>query len=177
MNHPTTVQKIALLLDKLGMLVASASCALIFVFVLSDVFFRAIGRPIYFAGEYSEFLMAWLIFFALGEITRDRAHLKVDFLTQHLPASAQVIVNIFADLFFMVLYVGIALWITSLLVWSSYSDNLRSQGLMLTPLFVPQLGMTAGLTICFFRTLVDLYTAIADLSSGRRRTVRTERSK
>ena len=41
-----------------------------------------------------------------------------------------------------------------LLTWSSYHDGARSLGIMLTPLYIPQIAMTVGIAVVVVLVLV-----------------------
>lgn len=147
--------RIVLWLDHAGLIAAGgASCAIV-VIVTTGVFMRALGRPLLFADEYSGFLMAALVFLALPAVTRERTHIFAEFPAMLAPPRVQMMLRILSDLLLLG-YTAVLLWLAVRLTAGSYADGLRSQGLMSTPLFIPQTAMVVGLALMVLRGGLNL---------------------
>lgn len=147
------IRKVVDALDRASFALSWIACVLVVLLVLLEILARAVGFAVYFTSEYSAFLMAWLCFFALATVTRERSHIAVDFLVVHMSSTTRAHLA-FAAAVLMLLYVVVLLCIVGQLTWTSYDDGLRSQALTRTPLAIPQAGAVIGLTVLLLRACV-----------------------
>lgn len=135
--------------------VAMASCILLLLFTLAEIVARPLGVQVYVGGEYNGMLMGWLIFFALPVVTRSRQHLIVDFFQGMMGSRGKAIINWLGALL-MAIYVAALLYFCAKLALASWNNNIRTQGILRTPIFYPQLGMVVGLTLMWISSLFVL---------------------
>lgn len=137
---------VAASLDRIPLTVAGAACGLIVIMVTCGIVTRSAGYSLLFANEYGEYLMAACVFLALPAVTRAREHLAAEFLVVVCGPRMKTLLRLLSDVTLFVY--SLALFgIAVRVVWVSYTQVLRSQGLMTTPLFVPQTAMLIGLLL------------------------------
>ncbi len=102
---------------------------IIMVFVTSlGVFFRYIlNAPIIWAGETIQLSFTWFIFTGMSSITKDKLHMKVDFLLIYMPNRVARIFSMIGDVILMIVlfvfvYYG---WLLILLSKSNYFSILN----------------------------------------------------
>jgi len=141
--------------------IAMASCILLLLFTLAEIAARPLGVQVYVGGEYNGMLMGWLIFFALPVVTRARQHLIVDVFHAMLGARGKAVVTWLGALL-MAVYVAALLYFCTKLAIASWNNNIRTQGILRTPIFYPQLGMVVGLSLMWLSTLLVLVGTTRD---------------
>ena len=67
------MKHVLLLVDRVGIALASAACLLLLGLVMADILLRQIDVPFFVTIEYSGFLMAFITFLPLADITGRRA--------------------------------------------------------------------------------------------------------
>lgn len=142
-------------LDRMSLIAAGVAACSIVVMVTTGVIMRALGQPLLFADEYSGFLMAAMVFLALPAVTRDRTHISAEFLVTLATPRMRWALGILADVL-LLFYTVALLWLSARLNLESYEAGLRSQGLMSTPIFIPQIAMVIGLAGMVIRAAMNL---------------------
>lgn len=137
-----------------------AMCTLIAAQVLLNFSTRVLGLPlpptIPSYADFAGFLLAGATFLALPGTLRDGGHIRVDLITARLAPRPRL----WAELLVLTLGAGIAGYATyyaALLVEESHHYGDVSSGIIPVPLWIPQVGMTAGLallTLAFIDTLL-----------------------
>ncbi len=150
-------------LDALALRVSAICCGVIAVMVTGGIIGRGFGYPLMFADEYSSYLMAACAFLALPAVTSSGEHLVADFLLTRFGAAGQVRLRMLADAVLLVFVLSL-LAVAVRVVWVSFEDGLRSQGLMSTPLWVPQSAMLVGLLLCSVSATVRFAGAIRNVA-------------
>jgi TRAP-type C4-dicarboxylate transport system permease small subunit len=140
-------------------ILAGLSLVVMTAFVLLAMLFRPLGIRFFYASEYTGFLLAWLIFFTLPAVSRARQHIRVTFLVDLLRPRMRNAFGAFSDIFTLV-YCGGLLALCAQITLVSWTDHIRSQGILLTWLFYPQLGMVLGLALMW---LMQLFVTFAGL--------------
>lgn len=146
--------------------IAMASCLLLLLFTLAEIAARPLGVQIYVGGEYNGMLMGWLIFFALPVVTKARQHLIVDFFHTMLGPRAKAAVS-WTGALLMAIYVAALLYFCAKLALQSWNSNIRTQGILRTPVFWPQAGMVLGLALMWISSLIVLAGESLALFRGR----------
>ncbi len=142
--------------------IAMASCVLLLLFTLAEIAARPLGIQVYVGGEYNSMLMGWLIFFALPVVTRARQHLVVDFFNAMLGHRGRAVISWLGALI-MVIYVAALLYFCAKLTLQSWNNNIRTQGILRTPVVWPQLGMVLGLLLMWISSVIVLLGETRDL--------------
>jgi TRAP-type C4-dicarboxylate transport system permease small subunit len=133
-------------------------------FVVLDVILAQFRLPTYLSSEIGPFLMAAIVFFALPIVTLDEAHIRADFFDAFFPAKMRAVIRVFFSDPLFVLYAAVLLAIACQTTWNGYVSGERTQNLLRTPLWIPQLAMILGLLALLLRTIVVL---IADVRKFR----------
>ena len=110
--------------------------------------------------------MLGLIFFALPVVTRARQHLIVDFFHTMMGPRAKALVS-WVGALLMAVYVAALLYFCAKLALQSWNSNIRTQGILRTPVFWPQAGMVLGLVLMWISSLVILFGETRTLFRGR----------
>jgi len=149
-------------LDDISLKASALCCAVIAAMVTIGIIARAYGYALMFSDEYSSYLMAACAFFALPIVTSRREHLVADFLFNWFSPAWQARLRLLADialLAFILTLFAVAVRV----VWVSFEDGLRSQGLMSTPMWVPQSAMLIGLLLASLSAGCQVLAAIRAL--------------
>lgn len=159
-------------LDAGAATVGYACCAILVLLMLLSVGARAIGVPTYFSDEYSGYLMATMIAMALSQVTGKDAHISADFFVERLSKrKIWPVLSIMHRLAFCCL-ASVILYLVVRLAYNSFVDSARSQGILQTPLFIPQTLMAIGLGVMVLRALGMLVQTICGQTAAARSTLK-----
>jgi TRAP-type C4-dicarboxylate transport system permease small subunit len=125
-------------------------------FVVLDVILAQFKLPTYLSSEIGPFLMATIVFFAVPIVTHDETHIRADFFDAFFPVKMRAILRVFFSDPLFVIYAGVLLVIACQMTWNGYISGERTQNLLRTPLWIPQLAMILGLLALLLRTIVIL---------------------
>ncbi|HYG91250.1 MAG TPA: TRAP transporter small permease subunit [Azospirillum sp.] len=146
--------------------ISAVTIAGLTVLVVLDVTLAMARLPTYVSAELCPFLMAVVVFFSVPTVTREEAHIRADFCDALLSPRVRMGITLFlTDALFLV-YAAVLLWITTDLTLTTALSGERSQGLLRTPMWLPQLAMVSGLFILFLRTVVVLASRVARFRYG-----------
>ena len=133
---------------------------MLFAIVLIDVVLRSMRIEFYWASEGGTILMAWLIFFTLPLVNRQRTHISTDFLVARFPGWLRLVTNL-AGQVLMLAY----LLILSLLCFELARRNLigdaRSQGILRVPLYFMQIGVVVGLVLTIVSQVLVIFEDVS----------------
>lgn len=135
-------------------------------FVCLDVALAQFRLPTYLSSEIGPFLMAALVFFAVPIVTYDETHIRADFFDSFFSARTRAVIRVFLNDPLFVVYAGILLFIACQTVWNGFQSGERTQNLLRTPLWIPQLAMIAGLLALFLRTVIILINDARKFRTG-----------
>lgn len=121
---------------------AVACCVVILLLTSAEILLRILGTRFLLSYEYCGFLLAALVFLNLPLVTRDEEHITV--VTVRPRGRLSRLRRSFI-LGLTIVYLLVLAYFCGLLTWSSYKDGARSLGIMLTPLYIPQICMTVGI--------------------------------
>src|SRR3990170_4507580 len=155
------ISAVAATLNRIPLAAAGIACTAIVVMVTCGIITRSAGYSLLFASEYSEYLMAASVFLALPAVTLARQHLAADFLVQMCGPRTKSLLLLLSDIVLFV-YALALFGIAVRVVWVSYTQGLRSQGLMMSPLFVPQTAMLIGLLLLVLAAGLQAALAVRD---------------
>lgn len=129
------------------------------VIVVAQIVARQMEAIIPSADQFAGFCLAATSFLGLAYSFRSGSHIRVTLFTQALRGVAAR--------FFVILALGAAAAISLLLAWETFkmvSQNaVRGEvtsGLVPVPLWIPQLGMAAGVTLFAVAIVEDLFNAL-----------------
>jgi TRAP-type C4-dicarboxylate transport system permease small subunit len=149
---------IRVLLD--GLYLASgylAGCFLLAIFVLMLALSggRPVGINVVSGDDITSWCMASMAFLGLAHTFKEGEMIRVGLLTERLSGNTRWFTEIFA-LLMAALFIGFFAWHAIDLVLTSRRLNDMSTGVLVVPLWIPQLGFTAGLIILFIAILDEL---------------------
>ncbi|MFO1188232.1 MAG: TRAP transporter small permease subunit [Alphaproteobacteria bacterium] len=134
---------------------AMVACILIFVLTTLEVLLRLAGLKFSLSYEYCGFLLGALVFFMLPAVTIDDDHISVikaeagaKRLVARLRHGSIVLVTL--------VYIGGLIYLCGITTLKSYQDGIKTQGVMLTPLYIPQLSMIIGLSVTVVLVMVAM---------------------
>jgi TRAP-type C4-dicarboxylate transport system permease small subunit len=95
-----------------------------------------------------------MVFFAVPIVTHDETHIRADFFDAFFPARMRAVIRLFFTDPLFVIYAGILLFVACQMTWNGFQSGERTQNLLRTPLWIPQLAMILGLLALLLRTIV-----------------------
>ena len=117
--------------------------ALIGLIIVAHIFARVFGGHIPSADEFAAWSMAASFFLALPDTLFRGKHIRVTLLLQNVPLHLARVLDIVSTSFALALFVWAAWHITGY-TYDSYIYDVRSQGILPTPLWIPQIAMVYG---------------------------------
>lgn len=134
-----------------------AGCFLLAIFLL--MLALSGGRPLNINVTSGDDLTAWcmasMAFLGLAHTFKAGEMIRVGLLTDRLPPRTRWFFELFA-LVMAALFIGYFAWHAVDLVITSRRLNDMSTGVLVVPLWIPQLGFTAGLIILFIAIVDEL---------------------
>lgn len=142
--------------------VAAVVLATLAMMTFADVFARyVLNQPFSFTIEITEMAMGVIVFFGIGLVTHERAHVTVDILTSRMHQIAQTVVSVVVNL--------VALGYLVLLVWRMWERALELHDLgdvtqiLLFPFWPGALLMAFGSVFLLTGVFLHLLNDMADL--------------
>lgn len=142
-------------------IIAAGFLAAMMVLTGVDVFLRYVfNRPVTGSYEMTEFMMPIVIAFGLAYCALEKGHVRVELVTSKLPETAQAVMNVFASLVFIGIFI--------LLTWQTF---LRAKGMfdvgqtsivLYIPVFPFVLAVAIGSAALCLVVLRDLFTYFSD---------------
>jgi TRAP-type C4-dicarboxylate transport system permease small subunit len=123
--------------------VATWFLALVAVIIVAHIVARVFGTHIPSADEFAAWAMAASFFLALPDALFKGIHIRVTLLLQHVPLRLARALDIFSTSFALALLAWAAWYILGY-TYDSYAYDVRSQGILPTPLWIPQTAMAYG---------------------------------
>lgn len=123
--------------------VAAWFLALVAIIIVAHIVARVFGSHIPSADEFAAWAMAASFFLALPDALFKGIHIRVTLLLQHVPLPLARVLDIFSTSFALALFAWAA-WYIFGYTYDSYAYGVRSQGILPTPLWIPQTAMACG---------------------------------
>lgn len=127
---------------------AGISLALIVVLVLAQIGGRLVGVLIPAADDYAGYCMAASLFLGLAHTFRAGGHVRVSLLVERLSGRPRRWIELWS-LAAGAALVGYFAWFVADMTSDSFRFGDRSQGMVATPLWMPQSVMAVGLAVLF----------------------------
>lgn len=141
-------------LDRFLYWVSAVIVLVLTAFVVLDVILAQFKLPTYLSNEIGPFLMAAIVFFAVPIVTYDETHIRADFFDAFFPLKMRAMLRVFFTDPLFIVYAGVLLVVACQMTWNGYITGERTQNLLRTPLWIPQLAMILGLLALLLRTIV-----------------------
>lgn len=129
---------------------------LIFAIMMAMSVGREIGINVKSGDDIASWAMAAMSFLGLAHTFRSGEMIRVGLLTERLTGVTKWLFELFA-LAMATVFVGYFSWHAVQLVKVSWQLNDMSQGVLIVPLWIPQLGYCIGLVILFVALLDELF--------------------
>jgi len=125
----------------------------IFLMMMALSLGRQVGINVKSGDDITAWCMASMSFLALAHTFKSGEMIRVGLLTERLTGRTKWLTEIFA-LAMGSLFIGYFAWHAILLVYTSWKLNDMSTGVLVVPLWIPQLGFCIGLVVLWI-ALVD----------------------
>lgn len=134
-----------------------AGCFLIAIFLmmLALSLGREVGINVKSGDDIASWCMAAMAFLGLAHTFKSGEMIRVGLLTDRLTGRTKWITELFA-LLMAALFIGFFAWHAIDLIITSWRINDMSTGVLVVPLWIPQLGFTTGLIILFIAIVDEL---------------------
>lgn len=127
----------------------------IFLLMMALSIGREIGVNVVSGDDITSWCMAAMAFLGLAHTFKSGEMIRVGLLTERLTGRTKWVTEIFA-LSLAALFIGFFAWHAVDLVLTSWRMNDMSTGVLVVPLWFPQLGFTSGLIILFIAIVDEL---------------------
>ncbi|WP_175474782.1 TRAP transporter small permease [Celeribacter indicus] len=151
-------------LSRLSEGVSAVCCVLILLATASGFILRPFNLQFLGVDDAGGFLMAWLLFFGLAQVSNNQLHIRATFLTDLFPVRWRTLCYAASHVLFA-LFLAVLTWLAAGLFLASAAENSRSADMLRIPLVYPQAGMVAGLVLA---TVAELLMAARSLGAVRR---------
>ena len=130
-----------------GGAVAAASVLAMVLLVTANIVMREFFSSLIWVPQVVGYLMVGVVFLALGDTMRAGRHIKIDLITKRFPRRVQDTLEVAT--------LGVAAGLVSFFTWHGTITVLRTQqygrkdsfGVLLTPLWLPELALPIGLGV------------------------------
>ena len=127
----------------------------IFVMMMALSLGRELGINVKSGDDIAAWCMASMAFLALAHTFKSGEMIRVGLLTDRLTGRPRWIAEMFA-LIMGSLFIGFFAWHAVMLVYTSWMINDMSTGVLVIPLWIPQLGFCLGLVILWVALIDEL---------------------
>lgn len=139
-----------------GNILGSVGIVVMMFLVCGDIIGRYVLRkPIVGAFEFTEFLMAGIIFIGFAYSQAQKAHLKVDLLSTRLPPKTQYFLQIF-NLSITFLFYALIAWRGIVGSWEAYVLDDKTAGLVRIPYWPARAVVPLGAVLLCSQILMDI---------------------
>jgi TRAP-type C4-dicarboxylate transport system permease small subunit len=145
------------LCEQAGVILASATLALIMMVVSIDVALRyAFNAPLSWSYILiSDYLLPASFFFALAPTLARRHHISVDILFQKFRPRIQRLCNLLTTLLVLPVFGAIA-WLATARAWESFLSGDVLEGAIAWPTWIPSAFVASGVTLLLLRQLLEV---------------------
>jgi TRAP-type C4-dicarboxylate transport system permease small subunit len=147
-----------LLFDAAGVLAAFFVCV-IFAVMLGTSLFRLIGWRTGGFEDIVSWLTAAAAFFGMAHTFKHGDFVRVGLLLESLPPRERHAFEL-VSLVIGSLFTGYLAWSVAAYVWDSYQVRDMANGLIVIPLWIPQLSIVIGSTLFFLAMLDELFIVL-----------------
>ncbi|MGQ0664491.1 MAG: TRAP transporter small permease [Pseudomonadota bacterium] len=138
---------------------AGVCLALIAVLVLAQIGGRLFGVLVPAADDFAGYSMAASLFLALAHTFRAGGHVRISLVVERLRGRPRRWIELWS-LAGAAALIGYFTWFVGDMTWDSFRFGDRSQGMVATPLWMPQSVLAVGLAVLFV-CLVDEFVHVA----------------
>jgi TRAP-type transport system small permease protein len=139
----------------------------IIVLTMAEVISRyVLKNPLILSDELGGYALVAISCLGLAYCGMEKGHIRITFIVERLnPRTAGWIRLVMLAL--GLVFVAVAAWVSWQFLADSFTRNMRSNSMLMTPLKWPQMALPVGFTLFALVMLAQLLKAIADLRAGR----------
>ena len=124
--------------------------------VVVDVTLRTFsGRSLLITEEFSGYLLVLVAYLAFAEALKKGRHVRVDLLITFLPDRLRARLDIILSVVGLLAMIAVT-WRSVIMVYRSYIRGVEIPGVLLTPVYLPQIVMVVGLLALVLQFLVEI---------------------
>ena len=126
------------------------------VLVVVDVGLRTFaGMSLLLTEEVSGYLLVLVAYLAFAEALKQGRHVRVDLLITFLPDRLRARLDLILSLLGLTAMIVVT-WRSIIMVYRSYIRDVRIPGILLTPVYLPQIIMVVGVLALVLQFLVEI---------------------
>lgn len=129
---------------------------LMLMLLVTDVVFRAFGKPLLLMAELSVFVMMIVIYLGFSRCEQHHEHVRLEVLVNALPGGLKPIVRFGANLLAVVV-IALLLYAVSRSAWSTFVTGSAIAGTVDIPIWPTQLVMVVGVAVFLLQGIVNLF--------------------
>lgn len=123
-------------------------------------------NPLILSDELGGYALVAISLFGLAYCAMEKGHIRITFIVERCnPRTAGGIRLV--TLALGLVFVAIAAWVSWQFLADSFTRNMRSNSMLMTPLKWPQLALPVGFTLFTLVMVAQLFKAIDDVRAGR----------
>lgn len=139
----------------------------IIVLTMVEVVSRyVLKNPLILSDELGGYAMVAVSFLGLAFCAQEKGHIRITFIVERLGPLTAGRIRV-ASLALGFVFIAVAAWVSWQYLGDSFTRNMRSNSMLMTPLKWPQMAMPVGFTLFALVLLGQLAQAIGDLRAGR----------
>lgn len=133
--------------------------------IVTEIIYRGVfSKTTYVAEEYAGYLMAMLVFCALGYTLRERAHIRMTFLHKVITGRPRVYLDM-ACIVVGFCFCIVLTYYTAIFFWDSYVTGARSMQISRTRLAIPKFFLPLGASVLSLQFLGEFLKSICILKN------------
>ncbi len=139
----------------------------IIVLTMVEVVSRyVLKNPLILSDELGGYAMVAVSFLGLAYCARENGHIRITFIVERLSPLTAGRIRI-VMLVLGLAFISVAAWVSWTFLGDSFTRNMRSNSMLMTPLKWPQMVMPVGFTLFALVLAGQLVTAVQSLAAGR----------
>ncbi len=142
--------------------ICSVLMFIMMVLLFCQIILRELSLPLAWSEELAMFMMIWLCYFGVALAVVHRRHMKVDIVVSHFPKRLQLILEIVANLAFIVFSVIVVKqnWILMMKFFNGHQLAAATR----IPKWIAYLGIPAAFALTAIRLVEDTVKRIKELA-------------
>ena len=139
----------------------------IIVLTMVEVVSRyVLQNPLILSDELGGYAMVVVSFLGLAFCAQENGHIRISFIVERLDRRVTGYIRI-ASLVLGLAFIAVAAWVSWKFLGDSFTRNMRSNSMLMTPLKWPQMAIPVGFTLFVLVLLGQLVKAFRRLREGR----------
>lgn len=142
--------------SNIGAVFSAIFMILIVLLIVIEIFLRAIfNKSTLITDEYSAYMFVFVVMLGLSYTFKEKGHIKITIITSRLKKKTQRYFEI------LILFIALAILIFSLyysfmMVYDTYSLDMRADTIAETPLYLPQIALPLGYFIFIIQVIAEI---------------------